>query len=60
MNWIKSSTCESGSCVEVLIVEDLVSVRNSHDTDPEVCFTINEWAEFIEAIRRGEFDVPQG
>ena len=59
MNWIKSSTCADSACVEVSIVEDLVYVKNDLDAT-EVCFTINEWAEFIEGVRRGEFDVPQG
>ncbi|GAB3365608.1 DUF397 domain-containing protein [Amycolatopsis echigonensis] len=58
--WRKPSACgpNSGNCVEVnLAAHGLVGVRDSKtDSSPVLVFDRGEWARFVEAVRRGEFD----
>jgi hypothetical protein len=55
----KSSFSESGTCVEVRLLEDgMVAVRDSKDiTKPPHTFTLPEWRAFVAGVRAGEFDV---
>ncbi|GAA5184476.1 hypothetical protein GCM10023322_26040 [Rugosimonospora acidiphila] len=53
-SWHRSSRCESGNCVEVAITDSAVLVRNSREPGVELTFARAEWAEFVEAIKRGE------
>lgn len=58
--WRKPSACgpNSGNCVEVnLAAHGLVGVRDSKiGSSPVLVFDRGEWARFVEAVRRGEFD----
>ncbi len=58
--WRKPAACgpNSGNCVEVNLAEHgLVGVRDSKIGDsPVLVFDRGEWARFVEAVRRGEFD----
>ncbi|WP_378305225.1 DUF397 domain-containing protein [Amycolatopsis silviterrae] len=58
--WQKPAACgpNSGNCVEVnLAARGLVGVRDSKiDGSPVLTFDRGEWAEFVAAVRRGEFD----
>ncbi|SFQ49420.1 DUF397 domain-containing protein [Amycolatopsis rubida] len=58
--WRKPSACgpNSGNCVEVNLAEHgLVGVRDSKiGSSPVLVFDRGEWASFVEAVRRGEFD----
>lgn len=49
--------CEGGgACVEVGKLE-LVAVRDSKNPDgPVLYYTMTEWAEFIHAVKAGQFD----
>lgn len=51
----KSVRCDTGSCVEVAIGDE-VKVRNSTKPDRTVVFTKEEWQTFVQGVRSGEFD----
>jgi len=55
-NWVKSTRCVSGTCVEVAKVADRYLIRDSKrpDTAP-LSFTQDEWSAFVEGVRAGEF-----
>lgn len=52
--WRKAK-CESGNCAEVKIENGKVYVRSSLNHQL-VTFTLEEWGNFKEAIKDGEFD----
>lgn len=55
---VRSSGCGAGDCVEVAFVGDVdptVLVRNSRRPQDTAVFDAGEWAEFLAAVRRGEF-----
>lgn len=56
MNWIKSSACESATCVEVSIQLDSVAVRNSACPADVLWFTHQEWSAFLQGASHGDFD----
>ena len=57
-NWRRPSTCESSGCVEVALDVPYVVVRDgNHVMGPVLKFTPGEWREFVDAVRRGEFDL---
>lgn len=44
-------------CVGVAIKNSAVAVRNTNDaTKTTLQFTTSEWHEFVNAVKRGEFD----
>jgi len=46
------------ACVEVAIREDAIGVRDSKDSSKTtLCFTVEEWAAFVEGVKAGEFDL---
>lgn len=57
----KSTYSNSGSCVEVAVIDGAVKVRNSNDADepqrPTVRFTDDEWRAFVAGVKNGEFDL---
>jgi hypothetical protein len=57
VKWDRSSGCESGQCVEISQEYGSVFVRNSKDPRHTVVFDNEEWSEFLEAVKRGEFDL---
>jgi hypothetical protein len=57
MRWVKSSTCDSGGCVEVNRTEGSIYVRSTQHENRMVWFTPEEWKRFIEGAKRGEFDI---
>jgi len=60
--WKKSSFCRETGCVEVQVnVQDgipHVGVRNP--VGAETWFTPEEWLTFLEGVKNGEFDLPEG
>lgn len=57
MEFIRSSFCDSDSCVEVAdAAEDEVVIRNSVAPDFVVLATREEWFRFIQGAKAGEFD----
>lgn len=54
----KSSRCVSGECVYVAVLRDTVLVRRDRREGPTLEFTHAEFAVFVDAVKRGEFDLP--
>lgn len=55
--WRRSTKCDTGTCVEVAEADDLIHVRNSEWPDQGVVFTRPEWDAFIWGAKEGEFDL---
>ena len=53
--WVKG--CDTGSCVEVWQGTNSVMVRNSELPQQITVFSPDEWSTFLEAVKRGHFDV---
>jgi hypothetical protein len=55
--WFKATSCEAGTCVEVVSLDGGVAVRDSKDQDgPILWFTQEEWSAFLVGAKAGEFD----
>jgi hypothetical protein len=59
--WRKATASgqNGGGCVEVMITEDSVRVRDTKDggTGPIHVYTHPEWNAFLDGARKGEFDL---
>lgn len=58
--WRRSSRCESGTCVEVAVLQDgntLVRDSKQNSDGPVLRYAPNEWKAFIEGVKKGEFDI---
>jgi Domain of unknown function (DUF397) len=56
--WRTATTCESGACVEVARLDELVLVRDGKEPDGAVLrFSVDEWRRFVAGVRAGDFDV---
>jgi hypothetical protein len=53
--WAKSTKCEGGTCAEVAQVDDMIGVRNSQIPGEVVWFTPQEWTAFLAGVQDGEF-----
>jgi len=54
--WYRSSSCTSGSCIEVATVADRILIRDSKSPEAAVlAFTRDEWNAFARAVKRDEF-----
>lgn len=59
--WQKSFLSEpnGGNCVEVNVSADKVGVRDSKLTEsPVFVFDVTEWRAFLNAVKAGQFDLP--
>ncbi|NUR73357.1 MAG: DUF397 domain-containing protein [Hamadaea sp.] len=55
--WRRSRRCDSGTCVEVAVLDDEVLVRDSKDPHgPVLRYSRAEWQAFLAGVREGEFD----
>lgn len=59
LEWRRAKSCESGACVEIATLTQLVMIRSSVDPDG-TCIALNrdEWQEFVSSIKNGDFDGP--
>lgn len=58
LTWRKSTLSDSGTCVEVAIVQDGFLVRDSKVRNgPVLEFSRREWDDFLSAAREGRFDL---
>jgi Domain of unknown function (DUF397) len=58
--WRKSARSHNNGCVEVVLVDGQVAVRDSKDRQgPVLMFTAHEWEAFLGGARDGEFELPQ-
>jgi Domain of unknown function (DUF397) len=54
--WIKSSSCESNTCIEVARLDDKYLIKDSK-THLFLVFNLEEWNTFVTGIRAGDFDL---
>jgi Domain of unknown function (DUF397) len=55
--WRKSSFCDSGACVEVAAIDEVIAVRDAKAPNGTVLqFTRPEWRAFVDGVRAGDFD----
>lgn len=55
-DWNRSSFCSAGGCVEVVMVEDQILIRDSKHPDlAPLVFTRGEWVAFLLGAKNGEF-----
>ena len=56
--FIISSACAGNGCVSVQMTGDHVLVTNTErPMSPVLAFTREEWADFVQGVKQGEFDV---
>lgn len=56
--WIKSSYCNTSTCVEVMIEENTVAVRDSKNRAlPALVYSLDEWQQFVAGVKDGQFDL---
>jgi len=57
--WRKSSTSDSGGCVEIAYVGGIVGVRDTKaaGAGPILAFAEHEWSAFLGGVARGEFSL---
>jgi hypothetical protein len=50
---------ENGSCIEVMITDHAVLVRDTKDKGqgPVHTYTYPEWTAFLDGVNKGEFDI---
>lgn len=60
-SWRKSINSDSGGCVEVARVGDVIGVRDTKGAGrgPVLEFNLREWTAFLSGVRQGEFDLDQ-
>lgn len=60
-SWRKSSTSDSGGCVEIAYLDGVVGVRDTKakGAGPVLEFTKIEWRAFLAGIRNGEFELDE-
>jgi hypothetical protein len=57
LQWRRSSSCGTNTCVEIAREGDVVLVRDSKSPEnPPLRFTQPEWIAFLAGARNGEFD----
>ena len=58
VDWVKSTRCSTGGCVEVAVMGEEHLVRDSKlmDGSPILAFGPDGWKDFLRAVVAGEFD----
>jgi Domain of unknown function (DUF397) len=58
--WRKGARSGANGCVEVVLIDDRIAVRDSKDREgPVLMFTAHEWEAFLGGARDGEFELPR-
>jgi len=55
IEWLRSSSCNGGACVEVAHIGELIAVRDSVKPDCIVAFSAIGWRDFIADVKNSEF-----
>ncbi|HKS44280.1 MAG TPA: DUF397 domain-containing protein [Amycolatopsis sp.] len=56
--WFVSGYCQQGTCVEVMMNENWVMVRDSKaPAGPVLAYTHDEWKAFLLGVKNGDFDL---
>jgi xanthine/CO dehydrogenase XdhC/CoxF family maturation factor len=54
-SWRRSTKCVGGECVEVMVLDDAVAMRDSKNPDAGALrFDRGAWSQFLAAVRDGE------
>jgi Domain of unknown function (DUF397) len=56
--WLRSSYCDTNSCVHVALLDDHVAVKDENGS--VLVFDRIEWAAFLKRARKGEFNLDHG
>lgn len=55
--WQKAAACGGGTCVEVASSDAGVVIRDSKNpVGPILRYTLDEWLDFVQGVKQGEFD----
>jgi hypothetical protein len=55
--WRRSSSCESGACVEIASLGQSIAIRNSESPEgPVLTCTSQQWEVFVAAVQDGAFN----
>ena len=58
LEWVRSSKCDAGACVEIATVDAVVLIRDSADPSlTPLAVSRDTWRNFVSALRAGIFDV---
>ncbi|GAA1611353.1 DUF397 domain-containing protein [Catellatospora bangladeshensis] len=57
VTWRIGSFCDTSACVEVGFGAGEVRVRRARTDGPDVVFSKEEWAAFLQSAKAGEFDL---
>lgn len=61
VRWRKSSHSNSGDCLEWLVEQDMVRLRDSTGgSSGEIQLSHSQWLAFLAAVKAGEADLPDG
>jgi hypothetical protein len=57
ISWRVSRTCDSGACVGVARLGDVIMIRNTNNPAvPANEFSVGEWRQFLAGVKLGDFD----
>jgi hypothetical protein len=57
LSWRRAQRCNAANCVEVAASGDAIVVRDSKSPQgPVLAYGRNQWATFVEGMKRGAFD----
>lgn len=58
LDWLVSSRCDSGNCIEVATTEHRVLVRASDRPEAVLILSWESWRAFMSGVGAGDFDQP--
>jgi uncharacterized protein DUF397 len=57
LEWLRSSKCDAGACLEVAVLGTVIMIRNSAEPGkPPVVVSRDVWRDFVRDIQAGVFD----
>ena len=58
LRWVRSSTCNGGTCVEAAAVDQGATIALRDGKNPQTVMFVApaEWGAFLDGITAGEFD----
>ena len=57
VDWLVSTFCAGGNCVQVAAIGDAIAIRDSKNPDgPVLRYSPEEWRDFLAGAKNGDFD----
>ena len=57
LQWITSTRCSDGECVQAARAGDDMVLRDSKDpTGPVLVYAVGEWRAFLASVKNGDYD----